>query len=464
MADVKYVKTCLSGFLLVMSALGLAEAATYLNDYETNQVALTAGFIPDTTRIIVGEPFFLTFVLSNRAAQPFQFQHVRTEIFHITATNAAGAPARNLQYHMMDGNGFSSSVNVLPGKTHSQRIFNDWCAFDQPGDYTVTCRCQFWHFTNRAYALDQPIVTRFNLTVLPSESNRLAEVIAAWGSSMETNGSREESVQALAAIPDPRTIPYLAAAVAKSPDYIAVHALARFTNEAAADALTVALQTGEDYVAQNAGNALCRMGQSDRAARRLLPDLTNADAAVRRQTARALSWTGSELAFAPLCARLESDTNFVRYAAAEAVGQLGDPRSFAVLTNCLSDSDFALRLAAVKGLRALGKPMRAAWLTPIILAGGENIRTFYDAIDLLRIFGGDQAAPGLASCLHFDDPSVRHGYNMRLVLALEFSPNGPKYYYKWHHDPNRDGTSQELADNRQILLELKAWHEQHRPD
>ena len=154
----------------------------------------------------------------------------------------------------------------------------------------------------------------------------------------------------------------------------------------------------------------------------------------------------------------------MRCAAAEAIGQLGEARSFAVLTNCLSEADFALRIAAVKGLRALGKPLRATWLTPIILAGGENIRTFYDAIDLLRIFGGDQAAPGLASCLHFDDPSVRHGYNMRLVLALEFSPNGPKYYYKWHHDPNRDGTEPELADNRQILSELKAWHEKHEPD
>ncbi len=46
------------------------------------------------------------------------------------------------------------------------------------------------------------------------------------------------------------------------------------------------------------------------------------------------------------------------------------------------------------------------------------------------------------------------------VLKYEFSPNGPKHYYQWHHDPNRDGTDEELADNRRILSELKAWLDQ----
>jgi hypothetical protein len=147
----------------------------------------------------------------------------------------------------------------------------------------------------------------------------------------------------------------------------------------------------------------------------------------------------------------------VRYAAAEAIGRLGHARSFGVLTNCLGDSDFALRIAAVKGLRALGRPLQAGWLKPMILLGGENIRTWYDAMDLLRMYGGDQAAPGLASCVHFDDPSVKNSYNMRLLLAIESSPNGPKHYYQWHHDPNREGTDQELADNRRILAELRAW-------
>jgi len=286
----------------------------------------------------------------------------------------------------------------------------------------------------------------------------MTEIIQAWGRVIQTNGALGEAAQALAEIDDLRTIPPLASLVAKDVrNYIAVQALARFTNAAAADGLLAVLRQGEDYLAGIASAGLRKSHQNDRAARMLLPELANSEPAARTRTARALGWTCSELAFAPLYSVLQTETGSVRYAAATAIGRLGDARSFEVLTNCLSDRDFALRLAAVNGLRALGRPLQAAWVKPMIVSGGENISTFYEAIDLLRIYGGDQAAPGLASCLRFDDPSVRHGYNFRLILALEYSPNGPKYFHNWHHDPNRDGTEAELAENRQILSDVRAW-------
>lgn len=446
--------------LLAIAVLNSAQGAAFLGDYTnaTNGVALTAGFIPDNSRITVGEPLFLTFVLSNRSEQPFQFSHVHNEIFTVTATNADGKSVKS-RYYGMDANGFVSQVTVLSGKSYAARIFlNERCVFDHPGDYTVTCCCHLEDYLKHTVDLGQSITTIFKLAVLPSDTGRVTELIEASGHVIETNGVLGEAATALAEINDPRTIPPLAELLTKAPgNYTAVNALARFTNEAAADALVVVLKQGEDYVAGLAGNALRKSHQNDRITRTLLPGLTNADAAVRIQMARAVSWAGSELAFTPLCSLLQDESNSVCYAAAEAVGRLGDVRSFGVLTNCLSSPDFALRIAAVNGLRALGRPVRAEWVKPMILSGGENVRTFYEAIDLLRMYGGDDAAPGLASCLHFDDPSVRHGYNMRLILALEFSPNGPKYYYQWHSDPNRDGTEQELAENRRILAELKAW-------
>jgi len=182
-----------------------------------------------------------------------------------------------------------------PGKCYTARIFlNDRCAFNQPGDFTVICRCDFRDYLKPAAGLGQPIITTFKLTVLPAGPNGITQIIGRWQHVVETNG-------------------------------------------------------------------------------------------------------------------------------------------------------------------ALGLPVRAAWVKPMILSDGENVRTFYQAIDLLRIFGGNEAAPGLASCVHFNDPSVRHDYNFRLILAVEFSLNGPKYHYEWHHDPNRDGTEPELADNRRILSELKGW-------
>jgi hypothetical protein len=447
---------------LLAASQVFAETAPFLADYATQNVFLTAGFIPDSTNVMVGEPLFVTFVASNRADRPFQFSHVRSEIFTVEATNAAGVAAKR-GYFGLDGNGFMKQESVAPGTTYTYRIFlGDRFRIEEPGEYTVTCRCDFGYFGNRTNALGRPVVTVFPLTVAPFDPARLAKVIDAWGRVAETNAASVDAAKALASVDDPRTIEHLARLVLTGGEvgYLAVSALARYTNSAAADALVPVLQGGEDYLAGLAGTALRKSGQADRIARAFVPGLASPDAAARIQAARAVSWTGASLAFAPLCALLQDGSNEVRYAAAVAIGRLGDSRSFGVLTNCLSAADFAFRIAAVNGLRALGRAVEPEWVTPMILGGGENIRTYYDAIDLLRMYGGDKAAPGLARCVHFDDPSVRHSYNFRLMLALEFSPNGPKHYYQWHHDPNRDGSEEELADNRRILAELKTWLDQ----
>src|SRR5450756_39066 len=462
------MRTVLCSILVLISGWVHAGDESFLRSYTTNQTSIIAGFIPDSSRIMVGEPLFLTFVVSNRVEKPFHFSFFGDSNFMITATNAAGMPVRN-RHPGWGGDGGGSSANVSKNKEYTERVLlNNWCGFDQPGEYTVTCRYSFRNYPMWGKFLSPPVVTVFKLTVLPTDAKRVTEIIEAWSHVVETNGSLHEAALALAEINDPRTIPHLAVLVMKGPDinYIAVDALARFTNStAAADALTSALKGADEsqpYVPQVASAALRKFHQCDRAAHMLLPDLTNSDANIRIQGAKAISWTGSELAFMPLCSLLLDVSNSVRYAAARAIGRLGDSRSFGVLTNCLSSSDFELRIAAVNGLRVLTQSVEPLWVKPMILSGGENIRTYYDAIDLLQMYGGKQAAPGLASCLHFDDPSVRHSYNMRLILALEYSPNGPKYYYKWHCDLNRDGTDQELAENRQILSELKAWLEKYK--
>src|SRR5688572_19224512 len=133
--------------LFCIASLGLARAA-FLEDYTnpTNGTAVTAGFVPGTLQAMVGEPMFITFTVSNRGAQTFQFSHVRNEIFTITATNAAGFPVKS-RYLGLEGNGFMKTEKVAPGQVYTRRIFlNERSIFDQPGDYTVHCRCDFSYF------------------------------------------------------------------------------------------------------------------------------------------------------------------------------------------------------------------------------------------------------------------------------------------------------------------------------
>jgi hypothetical protein len=74
--------------LVSISTLASAEDVAFLQSYTTNQISIVVGFVPDASRVIVGEPLFFTFVVSNRADQPFKFSFFGDSNFRINATNA----------------------------------------------------------------------------------------------------------------------------------------------------------------------------------------------------------------------------------------------------------------------------------------------------------------------------------------------------------------------------------------
>ena len=106
----------------------------------------------------------------------------------------------------------------------------------------------------------------------------------------------------------------------------------------------------------------------------------------------------------------------------------------------------------------LRAPIDAGLLAPIIRSR-RGTRTIGDAPRLLRLYTDDKAAPTLLSCLDFDDPSIRHYYNMTIIenqLACRTGLAIP-----WIGDLNRDGTAEELQLNRETLARLKAWIDQY---
>jgi hypothetical protein len=308
------------------------------------------------------------------------------------------------------------------------------------------------------------IKTQFKLKVMPYDARKMAEIIANLGKKIQ-NAEKEQLIEvatSLAAIKDEQVIPHLRVALAKG-DYQnmnpAIDGLAQVPCDAAADALLIGLASVDHAVAERAGKALQNMGKGDWAVDRKLKDFDSTDEAVRTAATRALGWIYSTHCYEPLCKRLNDKTPSVRCAAAEALGIRGEERAVGVLKACLADNDYAFRLAAVKGLLALKQPLDTDWLTPIIRAGDGRLDYFHEAIRLMRLKGGKNAAPAMASCLHFDDPSVIGDPNFWLIMGLEACQDGPKYYYKWHHDPNRQGTAEEIEDNKKILNALKAYLE-----
>ncbi len=446
------------------------EQTRYIKAYEAEGIAIEAGFIPDETQIILGQPLFITFTVTNRSHTPYGFfvggdsrGSVRHNNFRITAVDADGNAVKD-PYSYNNFGGMGQDIALERGQVYSERLFlGHWCAFDKPGVYTVTCKRILETHGEEPRNKRVPVSISFELTVAPFDARRMQEVIHGLGKSLrdgEEQGVYEASL-ALAAIPDEQVVAHLAVSLTKG-DYQnklpAIRGLAQFSSDAAADALLMALKDPDHAVRDAGGDALREIKRVDRALQVLIPETSHESASIRALAARALGATKHKDALEVLLKALRDPEPGVRCAAAIALGALGHREALQALRQHVEGNDMGMRVAASKGLRALGESLQPEWLTPVIRSADDiNDQNFHEAIRLIRLYGGEQAAPALVSCLDFDDPSPRNTFNMFLILAIHHSPGGPQYYYKFHSDPNTDGTPEEIEGNRQILAELRKW-------
>jgi HEAT repeat protein len=451
------------GLLLLM---GLAQ----FSGAEASGVAVEAGFVPEETEIILGQPLFITFAVTNRSEKPYRFfvggdnrGSVRHNNFRITAVDARGKPVKD-PYSYNNFGGMGNNIVLEGGKSYSERLFlSHWCAFERPGPYTVTCKRVLKDYGEEPRNEEVVVTSSFDLTIAPFEAKQMRSVITVLGNKLRDGREKDlyEASLALAAITDEQVIHHLALSLSRG-DYQnklpAIRGLAQFRSDAAANALLIALKDPDHAVRDAGGNALRKIEKLDQALQSLLPDLKHKSPSVRARTAQALGTTRAKGAFDALLKATHDSEPAVRHAAAIGLGTLGYKEALRPLEVHLKDKDMGMRIAAAKGLRALGEPLQPKWLTPVIRTVNDlNNQNFHEAIRLVRMYGGEKAAPALVSCLKFDDPSPRNSRNMFLLLAIHHSPGGPQYYYKFHSDPNTDGTPEQIENNRRILAELKKW-------
>ena len=446
----------------------------FLHGYDAGDAKIEAGFIPDASEIVLGQPLHVTFFVVNKGKQPLSFSiggdtrcnSGRHHNFEITAIDSAGQKVDDPYPNELCFGGFANEVHLAAGQTYSERLFvGQWCVFRNPGEYAVSCSRRMGIRGEKGPPIE--VKSSLPLRILPSDGEALGKVIDELGRNLREAKDDELAAQlamALASINDERVIPYLHAALTKGSyrgHRPAVEGLAKFDNQASVEAMLTALQLQDESVARLAAEGLQKIGKIDAAIDTLIKKSAANDEPSRVTAAKALGWTKSKRAFESLLILLHDKAPSVRYAAAEALGTLEDERALEPLKQSVGSDDFELRIAATKGLLAMNQPLQPEWLTPIIRAGNGKVRSYHDAILLLRLHGGDKAAPALASCINFDDPSTK-SQNFWLIMAIEASLGGPKYYSKWHSEPNRTGTEQEIEDNKQILKELKEYLDRKR--
>ncbi len=448
---------------------GAESPASYTKQYAIEGFELEAGFTPDKAECILGEPIFITFSVKNLSQKAHGFfvggdnrGSVRHNRFHVTAVGADGEPVKD-PYSYDNFGGQARDVILQPAENYAERLYlGFWCAFEKPGEYDVTCKRDLTSDGGGKYP-SVPVIATFKLKIHPFDREKMRGVIADLGKKLREGDQQAvyEATLGLAPINDEEVIPHLAVSLTQG-DFQnklpAVKAISRFSTGPAAEALTGALKDPDDAISRAAGEALRKNGMTDRAVDALLKELGDPESSVRAWAARALGYTGAERALDPLIKAMEDATPAVRYAVAEAAGILGHKRAIQLLKNRLDGLDMGMRVAAAKGLMALGEPVPVESLVPVIKNTTDmNDQNFHESIRLIRLEGGERAAPALISCLKFDDPSLRNSYNFFLMQGIEASPGGPKCFSIYHHDPNVDGTPEQIEENRRIFAALKAW-------
>ena len=444
--------------------------AGYRKRYPIDGFELEAGFTPDKAECILGEPIFITFSAKNLADKTYGFHvggdnrgSVRHNRFRITAVDSNGKPVKDPHSYVHHG-GFGRDVVLKPGESYTERLYlGFWCAFEKPGVYDVNCERTLTADGGDAKYPAVAVVTTFKLTIQPFDKEKMGRAVAELGKKLREGDQQAvyEATLGLSEIDDEAVIPHLAVSLAKG-DFRnrapAVKGLSRFSTDAAADALIVALRDPDYVVGQAAGEALRKNNMTDRAVDALLKDLRSPLSSERALAARALGYTGSRRAFDPLVRAMEDARAEVGEAAAEALGELGHKEALEPLKKRVEGPVMGVRVGASKGLMALGEALQVEWLTPVIKnTTSVNDQNFHESIRLIRLYGKERAAAALISCLNFDDPSLRNSYNFFLMQGIEASPGGPKCFSIYNHDPNVDGTPQQIEENRKVLEALKTW-------
>ncbi|PWR76059.1 HEAT repeat domain-containing protein [Methanospirillum stamsii] len=179
-------------------------------------------------------------------------------------------------------------------------------------------------------------------------------IIAALGSSDEHD--REEAVDALSELSDPRVVLPLIRALSDDSPYVrrnAVEALGRTGAIKAVHPLMKVLADDDRYVRETAAEALGHLG--DIAIPELIQGLSDKDWRIRVGTLVALRVTTGTISSLDLILETLSDESYyVRREAVKTIGRIGNSSIVPYIIQSTKDSDAGVRLRAIKALGKLG--------------------------------------------------------------------------------------------------------------
>ena len=459
----------------------LHEGPPYLKQYEVNGLKFEAGFMPDKSEYVWGEPIhYFTYIVKNTGKtmsfkEGGDYRGGRSESYRITAIDADGESVPVPR--MMRMGGMVGFEKIHPGEVYRKMMrVSRRLTFSGPGEYTVTGeRTLELGESSDENSLRLPTKTSFQLTVHPYSKERMAGVIEKLARQIRAAGNivpkpleytepTEMSganrlylaMSTLAAIKDELAFEHLIAMAKDGQLELRNATLRRLGGFASSKAQTVvldALHDNEEGIRVAASEALGSM-KTDAAIDALLASLADESPKVAEATLRAMGHSRLPRVFDILVKSLDPKDN-KRRAAVDGLVAYGGENAVKALKTCVDDDDLDFREDLVRKLAEdLKEPIDARWLVPVIKSR-KNTHTIGDAPRLMRLYCGARAVPALLSCLDYEDPAIRKYYNHIVVYSQGWCEGGMRI--PWISDLNRDGTPEELEQNRKTLKAIKAW-------
>jgi hypothetical protein len=465
------------GFLFLFAAFALTsafaetDAAAYLNDYESSNATIRAGFIPDQPEVVLGEPLRATFLVENVGATNFDFWFGgdyrgtgRHDRFKIAVTNAAGEAMPDPIPHPMDFGGFVQHVELAHGQSFSNVLqLTDFRVIDKPGVYTVSCSFPFDEQWRRHNATNPTVNTTFTLTILERTPQRVAKVLEELMAKAQSQHGQElgETLSLMARFGGDDAVSRFQRLITNGPVDLrtaALTTLPQLPGDAALGIALANLHNADPKICAAAAGALGAM-QKPAGVNALLEALPESASPVSEAILRALGASQSAQAFPVITQALDGGGLEMQRAAIEALVNFGGTNAVAVLQQHINTNFLSIRYELVLALaEKLHQPMQAEWLVPV-LAGRELNHEWLDSLRLLRIYGGDKAIPTLLSCLDFDAAWSNRNWWI-LNQGVKYCANAPSFEYIYECDLGGrpgypDGTPQMWTNNLRTLERLK---------
>ena len=332
-------------FVLLVS---LCSAVNAQDVAPTQDVPVQIRLKPDKNTIMLGEPLFISFEVTNLSGEKlclgiggdYRNRFGRPDRFKVTVRNAEGAELPQIEVD--GGGGFIGCGSMDSGETYTvPLLLSHWANIERTGTYQINVK-RAMGFSNyeasdtepRNYSMQADVNAEFE--VVPYDENKMGGIISSLGSIMLdlSDPRAAESAQALASIRDKRVITYFAEALRKLADsehdwnftelgirsrVIAV--LGTYDDDRAIQALQEAMDSSSDDTRWSVADAFAHSPHKS-AMKLLLKMQTDRDADVRRNVAYGLVNNNSRESRAALQKLLKDENEGVRNAAQESLNKI----------------------------------------------------------------------------------------------------------------------------------------------